>query len=300
MKLFKAILVVVIICISIKVSGQQANLNTYFPEQQKWAGWELRNSFKTYTGEELFSFIDGGADIVLEYGFDKTTTAIYSDGHETTIQADIYAMKSDSAAFGMYTFYLNGPGKKENFGNEGMLYDYYLVFWKSQYLIILSSSATDEHANKGLEQLAGIIDSKIPSGGKIPEFVSSLRKAIPDSSQFHYVAGPIGLSNVYKFIPGNAFKFKEGVSISFPGGKSILLKFKSREECSSAFQSAFELMQKTDVKTSYTKTHEGFEFSDYKKNKIACQPIRNYIFISIQSPGEVDNTIPELLKKLLE
>jgi hypothetical protein len=59
-------------------------------------------STKIFDGNSLWGYIDGGADIYLEYGFDKLIAQEIS-WKEFHFKVDIYRMKDAEAAFGIYS-----------------------------------------------------------------------------------------------------------------------------------------------------------------------------------------------------
>jgi hypothetical protein len=61
-------------------------------------------SQKTYEGEGLFGYIDGGAELYLEYGFDKLMRQeLERNGEKFTVL--IYRMADPQSAFGIYSLY---------------------------------------------------------------------------------------------------------------------------------------------------------------------------------------------------
>jgi hypothetical protein len=58
--------------------------------------------FEQYDGTSLWGYIDGGADIYLEYGFDKVVGQEIS-WNNNHLKLEIYRMKDAEAAFGIYS-----------------------------------------------------------------------------------------------------------------------------------------------------------------------------------------------------
>jgi hypothetical protein len=64
-------------------------------------GWAKARPLRTFTGQDLFNQIDGGADIFLEFGFVRLRVQAYARGKvELTINA--YEMESAASALGVY------------------------------------------------------------------------------------------------------------------------------------------------------------------------------------------------------
>lgn len=65
------------------------------------AGWTIEKP-DTYNDKQLFGYINGGAELYLEYGF-KVVTALRCQKGKLEFVADIYEMASPAAAFGIWS-----------------------------------------------------------------------------------------------------------------------------------------------------------------------------------------------------
>jgi hypothetical protein len=71
------------------------------PEPGFAAGWAKAGQLRTFTGQDLFNQIDGGAELFLEFGFAKLRLQSYArDKAELTLNA--YEMESAASALGVY------------------------------------------------------------------------------------------------------------------------------------------------------------------------------------------------------
>ena len=59
------------------------------------------NSGDTFTGQGLYGYINGGADLYLEYGFVKLYVNEYNLGGET-LKAEVWVMEDEPSAYGIY------------------------------------------------------------------------------------------------------------------------------------------------------------------------------------------------------
>jgi hypothetical protein len=55
-----------------------------------------------YDGQALYGYIDGGAEVYLEYGFTRLTLQTV-DLNGTTVNVELYRMKDSAAAFGIFS-----------------------------------------------------------------------------------------------------------------------------------------------------------------------------------------------------
>jgi len=63
--------------------------------------WTPCDPPRRFIQQDLFNYIDGGADLFLEFGFDTLTVQSYCQG-EAEIAVELYRMKSPEAALGVY------------------------------------------------------------------------------------------------------------------------------------------------------------------------------------------------------
>jgi hypothetical protein len=76
-----------------------ANLK-WFPQV---AGWKLTAPPTQYTPDNLFEFIDGGADAFLQFDFEELLTASYVNAQKVEVSVEIYRHRDAARAFGIYT-----------------------------------------------------------------------------------------------------------------------------------------------------------------------------------------------------
>ena len=72
--------------------------------------WEPYDELMRYGADNLYDFINGGAEVYVEYGFAQVITQEYVKGDDSIIFT-IYEMGSPEAAFGIFS-YNRTPQKK--------------------------------------------------------------------------------------------------------------------------------------------------------------------------------------------
>jgi hypothetical protein len=65
------------------------------------SGWEKAGAPAEFEKSQLFDYIDGGAEIFLEFGFDRLLVQEYAKG-DSTIVLEVYQMASPESALGIY------------------------------------------------------------------------------------------------------------------------------------------------------------------------------------------------------
>ena len=190
MKIRTYILLSVLLSASLS-AGAQAVLNSRMLDGLPDA--EVEQS-RTFNSASLYGYIDGGAELYLEFGFDTlVTTELAVDGRE--LKVDIYRMKDPEAAFGIFSvsrFRCNGGEKlTEHICRSA----YQLQFCKGPFYVSIindTGSEADQHVSGEIARnmIGNISDAGFDSGGFFPFAVDeeTMKSAV-------LVRGPLGLYN---------------------------------------------------------------------------------------------------------
>jgi len=115
---------------------------------------------RTFTEASLYGYINGGAELYLEYGFDTLlVTEMVIDGSD--IKAEVYRMKDAEAAFGIFSvsrFRCNGgPKLTEHLCRSA----YQLQFCKGPFYVSIINDTGSEADQKRSSDLATLIIENI-------------------------------------------------------------------------------------------------------------------------------------------
>ena len=138
-------------------------------------GWALRDASETFTRETLFEHIDGQADLLLQYGFEKSVFAIYRsvNSSDDKIDLDIYDMGNTLQAFGIFSRFR----QEENpagIGLDSSLGDRYALFYKGRYFVMLQATESDASTLKRLSQE---VESRISDNSAPPKQIAYFPKS---------------------------------------------------------------------------------------------------------------------------
>ena len=210
------------------------------PKDGEAAGWIKHRSMQQYEGEALYEYIDGGAEIYHEYGFERVVVQDYIDEAGKSLSAEVFVMTSPAAAYGMYTFKTDSRGREVRIGTDAQLADYYLNFWKGPYLVTLTGFDETEETRQGLLDVARKIDANLRANGEKPGIVSLLPEEDMVAQSRKYFTGILGLRNSYPFFSLNIAGFEEGIKGDYSGGFGFFL---FRFEEAEGSQAALDLMK---------------------------------------------------------
>jgi hypothetical protein len=137
------------------------------PGNHEVKGWTRKAEPKTYEHSQLWEYIDGGADVYLDYGFQRVITEELTNGKLTVI-VDIYDMKTAEGAFGIYARERAPTYRFVQIGVEGYQEGSALNFAQENYYVKLTGYADDQATKTSLEKLAQTVSRKIGGQRKLP------------------------------------------------------------------------------------------------------------------------------------
>ena len=174
-------------------------------------GWNRAGPPERYKKDGLYGYIDGGAEIVLQYGFRELSVSRYGPSAEAPgkreISLEIYRMTSAEAAFGLYSTKLEGgergwPGlKPDNWVGGGQA-----SLVKGEYLVnILAPDCGD----KELGEFLAAVERKVPGRGTSrPKELAWLPAEGMIPSSWHVIRGPLAAQNESPFLEGRFWGFE--------------------------------------------------------------------------------------------
>ena len=181
------------------------------PGSNEVSGLIASDSARVFRGESLYRFIDGGADLFLEYGFSCAVAQEYLQPASITLE--IYEMSDPAAAYGIYSVRSGSEGVALNLGQEARRTPYYLMFCKGRYYVSVAAEDTTPVSQTTVEAVARIVDRKIKEVSGLPAILGLM----PEEGLVKktYFRGILGLSTIYTFDTKEIFHAKEGASARY-------------------------------------------------------------------------------------
>jgi len=298
-KIFTCFIVMLMLCSPVPFSAtglilfSDGELSSYLPQSDEVKGWSRNEAFEEYKGDDLFFYINGGAEIYHEFGFERVIVQDYQSENGKSASLEIYEMTDPSSAYGMYSFKSGGEGEGLDLGAGGKLQDYYLNFWKGKYLVTITGFDEDAETIQGLQSLAKAADTRIISEARSerPSLVGWLPKDGLKPDDVKYFQGNLGLFNSYPFTTKSLFKVTEAVKGTYGGGYDIyIIRYSNEHVSDEVFRSAGkELPHESRYKS--VKAKDGtLELIDEKGTLILIQPSKNYLII-VLGPASFDRAM---------
>jgi hypothetical protein len=203
--------------------GGQDGLRSVLPADGAVPGWSKDGDPQEFVGEDLYTYINGGAEIYQEYGFRRMVVQDYRSSAGTSVSLEIFEMATPAAAYGIYTFKRSGQGRIVPLGSATELEDYYLNYWKGRFLVTLTGFDATTPTIDGLLAVAAAVDGKLPEGAGAPDLVAALPGEGLRPQSVKYLKGLLGLNNIYPFYTARGLAFAEAVKGDYEEGAFLIL-----------------------------------------------------------------------------
>jgi hypothetical protein len=135
--------------------------------------WEPFDELLRYEPDNLYDFINGGAEVYVEYGFVQVITQEYVKGDDSVIFT-IYEMEDPAAAFGIFSYNRTPQKQAVDIGDGGFKGGFQLVFWQDRFYVILESYTQTEEMAETVSNLARQISKHIGTRAEEPDAVRRL------------------------------------------------------------------------------------------------------------------------------
>jgi len=275
------------------------DLSALFPADGVIAGWTRTEELKSYRGDELFLMIDGGADIYHEYGFAQVMAGEYQNREGKLIRLEIYQMQSPDGAYGIYSFKTGRDGESQSIGQEALLEEYYLNFWKADLLVTVVGSDAERQTIQGVIALGRYVDRHYSREGGRPKLVELLRHEPLAFSHPKYVRGAIGVMNIYVFDTEDIFQVSEGVIGTIGDARAFVFRYSDTHACATIFGNASDKIAASHRYSEVERQEDLISMVDRNRNFLVVRRAGQDIVAVIGEESEkVRATAEQMVTKL--
>lgn len=157
------------------------------------------NRNECFDGGSLWGYMNGGADIYLEYGFEKLRVEVFSNEHET-IKLEIFKMDNPVSAFGIYSIKIFKCEQSKIITAIDCLNRFQFQLLYGNYYIQLINESGSEKAKQAMVSISETLLKKIePLELELPirYLADSLNFSLSDIKM---VKGDLGIHNKVIFL----------------------------------------------------------------------------------------------------
>jgi hypothetical protein len=249
--------------------------------------WTRDGEPQHFAGENLFTYIDGGAEIYLEYGFRRVVVQDYKNDAGSRLSLEIFEMDSPDSAYGIYTFKRSRHGDPVALGDECQLADYYLNLCKGPYLVTVTGLDPTDNTQKALVLLARSIDAKMGCSAPPPSLVSRLPRDGLEIQSIKYFRGPLALYNSYAFFRNDVFAFSAGVKGEYASGYSLyIFEYPDVLSAQGRFSEVGKSFEQSERYREFTEKRGVYQLKDDREKRIFAAASGKYVFLLLGAEDE--------------
>jgi len=260
----------------------QTHLQELLPRGSELSQWKLQAKPEVFSGEALFNYIDGGAEIYFEYGFRQVLVQDFLDSAGDLISLEIFEMASAESAYGIYSFKRSPEGEPINLDDEAQLADYYLNLWKGNFLVTVTGSNSGEKIREGVLTIGRAVEAKIKGRAEKPDLVTLLPTTGLLEQSVKYFKGQLGLFNSYPFFTADVFVFKQAVKGDYAAGYSLfILEYPDSQSARQRFAEAEKNLRKSERYRDFSAEEGIIQAVDGKGRQIFGSASRKYLLLLV-------------------
>jgi hypothetical protein len=151
--------------------------------------WRISAKDQIYNRDNLYKYINGGAELYISYGFKKVINRTYSKREQPDILVDIFDMGSSHNAFGVFSH--SREAIDNTFGQGSQYTQGLLLFWKNHYFVSVLASPETAESKNAVFNIARKIETAIKGKGPLPEILTFLpeQSLVRESIRYfhHYI-----------------------------------------------------------------------------------------------------------------
>ncbi len=249
-------------CLLVRAFPQDASPADLRPDPGRLHGWLPDGDPQAYEGDDLFLYMDGGAEIYREYGFDRVLVQDYRKAG-LSLTLEIFRMTSADGAFGIFTFKRSGAGRVLGIGSADSLEEGYLNFWKGRFLVTVTGTASDPATIEGIGLIARGVADRIGESADPPRLCSVFAGGGFVVSGLKYLKGHLGLFNIHPFFEDDVFRAKEAAKAdAADGGGAFVFAYDSPSEASARGAAVEKAFRESPRYRNLRRAGDGFRVED--------------------------------------
>ena len=146
------------------------------PAASSMDGWQIADGPTEYDSEGLFEYLNGGAPLYLDFGFEGMVHVRYQLGDDSlsSVTLDIYDMGSDLGAFGLFRSGRPPDVELRDWGAEGYRSGTVAAAWKGGISIQAQADDDQPELIEAMESLVAQVAKSVAGGTTLPQIIDLL------------------------------------------------------------------------------------------------------------------------------
>lgn len=136
-------------------------------------GFKKESNYPVYTPDDLWDYINGGADSYNALGFVDLNIIEFTKGKKNIIKLEVYRHRNYEMAFGIYALERAPSYNFIDRGVQGYKGEGFQNFFKGEYYIKIYTHSKSKKALAGVDQLAYAVDAAIDAEKTFPEVIKA-------------------------------------------------------------------------------------------------------------------------------
>jgi hypothetical protein len=187
----------------------------FMPADQAVAGWVRTGPQKVFTQADLYGYIDGGAELFLEFGFESLTLQRYRNGADE-IAVEVYRMADLPAGLGIYLMKGGRDIRTRDLPYRHIADRYQVMLQQGRYLLLVNRLKGEGDLTAVLNRFAARVAGNLPAETPRPLLRALPEKGlVPDSARL--IRGPYALGSVYTLGEGDILSLQDNKVVAVSG-----------------------------------------------------------------------------------
>ncbi len=228
--------VIIIICCTCRLA---ADIN--LPANNFYPGWLKSDTLHRFSALNLYSHINGGAEIFLELGFQELLVQKYQNKNQE-LKIEFYQMESPESALGIYLMKMGRETPHPDISSRNTCNQYQYTLVKGDYFVLVYNITGDSTLLPVMTELSLTILNHIEHK-KIKIFNILPTQGMQANTQ-RIIRGQITLKSIYTFGPRDILNLNGkifGVSAEYGSQNisdhtTILITYPDSKTCNHAFK----------------------------------------------------------------
>jgi hypothetical protein len=137
------------------------------------SGWTLQGEPQIFSPQTLFEYINGAADLYLDYEFQELAVAEYKGKEKARVVVEIYRHQDPTQAFGIYSQERLAEAEYLDLGDQGYYEPGVANFLNGPYYVKISGFNIGQEEEKVLVNLARKVQETLGRNASLPPILAS-------------------------------------------------------------------------------------------------------------------------------